>query len=49
MLPAFAGERPDAAAKPPALPGSFDSEIASLREAISPLRMTVFASVMWNS
>ena len=46
MLAAFAGELPDAAAELPALPGSFDSEIASRREAISPLRMT--ERVMWN-
>jgi|HubBroStandDraft_1064217.scaffolds.fasta_scaffold00109_44 hypothetical protein len=36
----FAGELPAASVELPALPGSFDSEFASLREANSPLRMT---------
>jgi hypothetical protein len=40
VLIEFAGEFPDAAEELPALPGSFDSNTASLREAMS-LWMTI--------
>jgi hypothetical protein len=41
----YAGEFPKAAVKLPALPGSFDSVFASLRETNSPLRMTFFSFI----
>ena len=40
MLLTSVGELPDAVCKLRTSPGVFDSEVASLREAISPLRMT---------
>ena len=40
MTPKSGGERPASTARTDADAGSFDSELASLREAISPLRMT---------
>jgi hypothetical protein len=40
MLNECAGELPETAVELPVSPGSFDSELAWLRQAISPLRMT---------